>query len=209
MPQVETKGDSQATVSNCHCWLGTALLLAVWLSPARYVLLLVRSGPSSSNRYTVAMLRFLRYLRIASSVFCGLACVLFVGLWMRSYFWVDTCNIASRIGLTSCYGTIAYQILRPLYSFQRDWYYECEPVADYVEPHVASRRSEAMQNLLRFSWKSRQMSHVPHWAFTMLFVGFSIAPWIHKLRWRFSLRTLLIATTIIAGALGLIIAFSR
>src|SRR5436309_31493 len=35
------------------------------------------------------MPRFLRYLRIAFSATCGIACVLLVVLWVRSYWWYD------------------------------------------------------------------------------------------------------------------------
>ena len=37
------------------------------------------------------------------------------------------------------------------------------------------------------------------------FAAFAVLPWIRQLRYRFSLRTLLIATTLIAVALGLIV----
>jgi hypothetical protein len=44
----------------------------------------------------------------------------------------------------------------------------------------------------------------PHWFLSALAATFAIVPWIHKLRWRFSLRTLLIATTLVAVGLGTI-----
>jgi hypothetical protein len=36
-------------------------------------------------RYTALMRRFLRYLRIAFSITCGIVCVLLIVLWVRSY----------------------------------------------------------------------------------------------------------------------------
>jgi hypothetical protein len=36
------------------------------------------------------MLRYLRYLRIAFSAICGIACVLLCVLWVRSYWWSDS-----------------------------------------------------------------------------------------------------------------------
>ena len=44
---------------------------------------------------------------------------------------------------------------------------------------------------------------IPAWMPTMLIAAVATAPWIDRLRWRFSLRTLLIATTIIAVVLGI------
>ena len=35
------------------------------------------------------MFRFLKYLRITWTVFCGIACVLLIVLWVRSYHHVD------------------------------------------------------------------------------------------------------------------------
>ena len=46
---------------------------------------------------------------------------------------------------------------------------------------------------------------VPHWFGVLLFAALAVVPWIR----RFSLRTLLIATTLVAVALGLIIWMSQ
>jgi hypothetical protein len=48
--------------------------------------------------------------------------------------------------------------------------------------------------------------YVPHWFAACLVAIFAALP---RLRWRFSLRTLLIAMTLVAVVLGLIIAFGR
>ena len=45
----------------------------------------------------------------------------------------------------------------------------------------------------------------PHWFLILVFGTFAITPWISSLRYRFSLRTLLIATTLVAVVLGLIV----
>jgi hypothetical protein len=57
-----------------------------------------------------------------------------------------------------------------------------------------------------FSWQSNGntfYSSLPHWSAFTCGVILTLVPWI---RWHFSLRTLLIATTIIGLLLGLIIA---
>jgi hypothetical protein len=46
----------------------------------------------------------------------------------------------------------------------------------------------------------------PHWIVVIVSGAVAIMPW---LRWRFSLRTLLIATTVVAVVLGLIVYVSR
>jgi hypothetical protein len=50
---------------------------------------------------------------------------------------------------------------------------------------------------------------VPYWCLMSIVFMVGAAPWMRQLRWRFSLRTLLISITLLALALGLIIATSR
>jgi hypothetical protein len=47
---------------------------------------------------------------------------------------------------------------------------------------------------------------LPHWCLILIASALAAVPW---LRWRFSLRTLLIATTLIAVVLGIIVWMSR
>jgi hypothetical protein len=47
--------------------------------------------------------------------------------------------------------------------------------------------------------------YVPHWFLVLLATTFATLPWIRYFEWRFSLRTLLIATTLVAVVLGLIV----
>jgi hypothetical protein len=47
---------------------------------------------------------------------------------------------------------------------------------------------------------------LPHWMLVVTFTAFGVAPWI---RWQFSLRTLLIAITLVGLILGTIIATTR
>jgi hypothetical protein len=47
---------------------------------------------------------------------------------------------------------------------------------------------------------------LPHWMLVVTFTAFGVAPWI---RWQFSLRTMLIATTLVAVGLGLIVWMTR
>jgi hypothetical protein len=43
---------------------------------------------------------------------------------------------------------------------------------------------------------------IPHWLMLVVFGGFASLPWLH---WQFSLRTLLIAMTVVAALLGLLV----
>ena len=46
---------------------------------------------------------------------------------------------------------------------------------------------------------------VPDWLPVLTFVTLAVTPWAHKLRWRFSLRALLIAVTLLSVLLGLVV----
>ena len=45
------------------------------------------------------------------------------------------------------------------------------------------------------------------WFPILICLGIAAAPWVNRIGWRFSLRTLLIATTLVAIVLGLVVAF--
>ena len=147
-----------------------------------------------------------RKLRIAWSVFWGLAAVLLIALWVRSYVWRDGCYIASRIHLSSCYGQITLDAALPPYSFEQDWSYWCDSAESTFRGF--GKLEFARRNLLMFSWESFRPfrpCYFPHWSMVVPLAAFAIAPWIRSLSLRFSLRTLLIATTLVAVALGLVV----
>jgi hypothetical protein len=50
---------------------------------------------------------------------------------------------------------------------------------------------------------------VPDWLVLVLVTMVGILPWYDQVRWRFSLRTLLIAITLVAVVLGLIVVLRR
>ena len=118
--------------------------------------------------YTTAMFR---KLRIAWSVAWGIAAVLLIALWVRSYghddFLVKTASPGFPI-LESSEGRFTY----------------------FPSPSTTS-------------------SDVPYWLPVVTFTALATAPWLRRISWRFSLRTLLIATTLVGVGLGTIIVLSR
>jgi len=75
---------------------------------------------------------------------------------------------------------------------------------------VALRRmvSQRFENALGFGIRQKgghAVIHVPHWFPVVVSVTLATAPWIIQWQWRFSLRTLLIAITLVAIGLGLIV----
>jgi hypothetical protein len=136
-----------------------------------------------------------RKLRIAWSATCGILCLLLVALWVRSCWRHDVIfrtNANSQvIGAASVSGTLFLQRadVDPGI-FSQGWHYKQMPGKLYFEG---------------FTWKSSPayfLIGVPIWFAIVLGLAGSTLPW---LPWRFSLRTLLIAMTLVAVLLGIVI----
>ena len=159
-----------------------------------------------------------RKLRIAWSVFWGLAGVLLLVLWVRSYAQHDSYNW-SRTHTTSddllMFGAGRIALLhncdRPEndgfnhYSQvfkgsgdMRSWFRSSMPICGPDQMPIHYPAGFGMSRTLPQDF----VVTLPFWFAVLLFAGFAVAPW---LPWRFSLRTLLIATTLVAVMLGLIV----
>jgi hypothetical protein len=154
-----------------------------------------------------------RKLRIAFSATCLIACVLLIVLWVRSYWWSDDLfirlpNPQRKFVIHSILGgTVWYSNERSARASawtHKYWGVESDSVAALTKDLTVSRTD----NLFRIEVYSSPMPSfsrlvaLPHWLFVAVFAALATAPW---LRWRFSLRTLLIATTLVAVILGAII----
>jgi hypothetical protein len=138
-----------------------------------------------------------RRLRIAVSVFFGLVCVALCVLWVRSYWrfdYVSGMATASRqveifaIQGRLVIGTWGETIIAP-------WGHRSNPVADsqktvqLLEPH---------ENALGFAIVKPSVV-VPYYSVVFVTGVLAVLPW---LRWRFSLRTMLITATLVAVVFG-------
>jgi hypothetical protein len=143
-----------------------------------------------------------RKLRIAWSVGWGFALVLLVVLWVRSYWRWDEIGAplgANGFSLTSAMGRLGLYEERPDVPVTTWWYFHTEVDSPFLEnPH----RSGVPRSLSLSNLELRRIAAVPHLSLIFLLVVFPALPW---LRWRFSLRTLLVATTLVAVVLGLIV----
>jgi len=128
-----------------------------------------------------------RYLRIAFSVACGIICLLLSMLWVRSYWkWDDIHHVKGRfvINFGSTGGIM---------------YFRDAPVPRTPPTQGWGYRSDDSA----FKWSSAPPSiETSHSTFVLLSGSFAVLPWV---RWRFSLRTLLIAMTVMAALLGAIV----
>src|SRR5262245_4489637 len=142
--------------------------------------------------------RLIRGLRIAWSVWWGILCVLLIVLWVRSYSWSDEVYTQSFYfdsdnGLITSTSLVGSRPPAGLYSLQTD--------ADALFGDDLTRLRDCHWIHI-YQFQKRSVVSVPHWLFLLLSAITTGAPWILR---RFSLRTLLIATTLIAVVLGLVV----
>ena len=151
----------------------------------------------------------LKYLRFAVTAICLTACVLLIALWVRSYTWRDNVKVplpADRyIYFASEVGIAAFLIRENNTGVARieinSWPCNSEDIRFFPFNNHYS-----YSPLGSYAWWFDDTGFgaiAPYWFPAVLFTALAVAPWIRQWQWRFSLRALLIATTIVAVVLGL------
>jgi hypothetical protein len=150
------------------------------------------------------MRKSLRYFRITWTVFCGIACILLIVLWVRSDGWED--DLVWVQG--SARNVFAVQSMNGRIELI------CQSSGDSVLPPFGRLqrplgRNEKSRTRFGLSTNATLTSlRFPTWVLVTLLAAIGTSPWL-KFSWRFSVRTLLIVTTLIAAVLGLIVYFAR
>jgi hypothetical protein len=150
--------------------------------------------------------RIIRLLRIVFSAGCGVLCLLLIVLWVRSYRWLDTFHLSYDGDRAHWFGSIAGEL-----RYGTPWAPHAYGLTwDSHDTSAPGWRLEERptRSILGFRWGSsgrgKRSPVVPHWFPVSVIAVIGIAPW---LPFHFSLRTLLIATTLVAVALGLVMVF--
>jgi hypothetical protein len=150
--------------------------------------------------------RLIHGLRIAWSVWWGILCVLLIALWVSSYLAEVRLSgrytasrgfrVYSSRGCIVCYA--------PNMPFQPSSY----PWHLALDSQHWLRESDArIASVPKLHYHSQEMwATFPHWFLLGLCGALAITPWVIQ---RFSLRTLLIATTLITVVLGLVVIMRR
>jgi hypothetical protein len=161
--------------------------------------------------------RILRLFRIAASAVFGILCLLLVALWVRSCSHIESTSVriaGERIaGATSVKQHIIVAISRyhPILGVPHRWSLNSRSIADTFPGKSDSQieRQIGFPEFPGFSFRRNGSGGfrlvIPHWFLVSVTVFLAIAPWIRYSK-RFSLRTLLLATTLVAVVLGLIMA---
>jgi hypothetical protein len=139
-------------------------------------------------------------LRIALSAVSGIVCVLLVGLWLRSYWWhfyVEYRGTEIGIMVQSDFGQLTVDIRLGPFAGKAKWYVISRP----LQPVDFVPENERCFEVHRHEFGGYFVA-IPYWFPVIIFATLAALPW---LPWRFSLRTLLIATTLVAIVLGLVV----
>jgi hypothetical protein len=148
----------------------------------------------------------LKYLRIAVTALSLTACVLLVALWVRSHNWregIDGAVVSHQVMITSLEGRLRLAVARDDYWPGTAFYFSRLPKDASTGWTQHPSTTLGFQGGISKDWVTVGM---PHW-FLILVIGAAAvvaAPWV-KRPWRFSLRTLLIATTLVAVGLSLVV----
>jgi hypothetical protein len=157
-----------------------------------------------------------RKLRIAWSVGCGIASVLLIVLWVRSHSGAETVAFGRgprpRIAVMSSPGEVALASLNNSFDdgiyprLMFDWAESPDyPYSRWNKSFYPRITERQLPSKARFRWVSHRSSWyicAPYWFLSLVAVGLAGVPWM---RFHFTLRTLLIATTLVALVLGAIV----
>jgi hypothetical protein len=142
-----------------------------------------------------------RKLRIAWSVGWGLVCLVLVVLWIVSCWRLIGAvyqHSRGRVVVAAAHGSIALGINRGN-TIVAPWQFQNEPIA-------AASDAWPRRSFKRFADSREGGVFLPIWFLLALSAAFGAIPWV---KWRFGLRTVFIATTLVAIALAIIMWMSR
>src|SRR3954465_3155106 len=127
-----------------------------------------------------------RKLRIAWSLGCGVACVLLIVLWVRSFLRLDCVHLMKRQ---------LFVLSRGNFCHVKEFHFVLNlPLSSYGSHRSTILWIETYDS--RYVEIERQINTaaIPMWSMATASALLAFAPWLPK---RFSLRTLLIATTLV------------
>jgi hypothetical protein len=156
--------------------------------------------------------RLVRYVRIAVTAICLTACALLVALWARSAHTLDLffhMSDARYVEVWSCSGKVSINVGQVMWHVatsdaQRERTRKSEEAI--MEQELNRYRKSGYCPIpetgpLGFAWWNSSYFVFPYWFPALLTFSMAAATWA-----RYSLRTLLIATTLVAVILGIIVA---
>jgi hypothetical protein len=147
--------------------------------------------------------RVTKYVRISVTAVSLTVCVLLVALWVRSYWKLDVVPVWNGIAVVSVAGAVGIE------SNQNHVERLTHSTADFIA-EVKSEWPSRLWGTFRASISPPYKYFViPYWFATLLTAALAVLSSGIYYRRRFSLRTLLIATTLVAVGLGMVVYLAR
>ena len=147
-----------------------------------------------------------RKLRIAWSVFWAIVCVLLIGLWVRTYWSSDCFGFSPTLGIGTLKGeiTIVHEASGPFFINTVMPGYHKEPPDSLTWSDNTALQKWTLSCVHEMNGLGFYCIGIRIYAIIILGLAIGAFSWI-PFRWHFRLRTLLIATTLVAVVLGLIV----
>jgi hypothetical protein len=155
--------------------------------------------------------RLLRLIRIAATAVCLTACVLLVVLWVQSYWRQETISFrGSANSVSTMKGSLIINGGGFTFMVDDDSAIGIKSYS-HRKPLAGGRISvSSMYPISHFDYELRGKGwKFPMWLLVAAFAVVAALPWLPWWSTRYSLRTLLIVTTLIATGLGLAGYFAR
>lgn len=162
-------------------------------------------------------------IRMLLSVTCIAVCVLLLLLWVRSYWWIDMVTgpqsgeFRPQIGSSNGWLTLRYRNSQlsthdfPEWHRQSRTFSDMEKIYQQIEEKIKNEHSATFVRptpTYRFGWVNAEVFRTPIWIPAIVSGCLAILfGW--KQDWRFSLRTILIVTAVIAAVLSVSVSFLR
>lgn len=139
-------------------------------------------------------------MRIAWTACWGVVVVLFVALWVRSYWWADFTHRSSPSNICSIQGKLLFGCTLMEVGIRNP-----TPARTANPPKMASSSFAGLYPASMSDWIftfANDGIAVPYWICVLSASAVASAAWLN---YRFSLRTLLSATTVFAVVLGFVV----
>jgi hypothetical protein len=144
-----------------------------------------------------------RKLRIAWSVVWGVVAVLLIVLWVRSYFvrdtaWLPTSRISAEMNSLCGRAVLGFPVDTDMLGNQFKTFHAKVNLGD------TSRFENSILRIVVIRQPNLTEIQIPFLWPVLICMAFGAAPWLHYQR-QYTLRTLLIVTSLVGVVLGLIV----
>ncbi len=149
----------------------------------------------------------IRKIRITASVALGVLCVLLIGLYVRSHYYLDSLRFSlngkNSVHIQTASGRVALFTLPHVHPTRISHV----PTSNHPRIDPFYKPITGGPSATEFWSPARRVSPIlSYWLVILPIATLSIAPWIRR---QFSLRTLLIAITLVAVILGAVVIAAR